>query len=281
MRTVPFRSVLDDVLGAAGYAYDASNTTLIDRAVQNINTHVARIHEAAPWMEAIRCQERAFAAPWHASLAYSSGDVVWSPTLETYYEAAQDVPAGTVVTNATYWTETTRPTESLIEWEQYGLDEIGRVWKAQNRDYFGDTKPRSYGWMERDDGLMVKDCSADTAWILFNTRPTRFSGKAWSAGVVYPRKSIVLSPSSETTGVFPQQGECFRYEVDADGNNIWVYQPFPARFELYVKAAASADLMRYAGKPNESVALTRGEADRYFEEEVQKAGAGSEIEVGG
>lgn len=271
MRTVPFRGVLDEVFSiGVGRPLDTSSQSELDLVVSRINRRLDEAWNWAMWPDVIRSQERAFKAPWHASLAYSSGDVVWSTAEEAYYEAAQDVPAGTDVSNTAYWTETTKPTANLIDWEQYSLDAIGRVWKVSNKDATQYSSLRSYPWQERHDGFLVDDAlTANTAWILFSLRCPLFSGKPHSGTVNYYTGDIVLSPLAETAGRFPQQGECYKAILDAEGNNAWQLVEFPARLVLPVTTGAAGDVLRYYGQKDRGAEMI-AEARTYLEDEAAK-----------
>lgn len=280
MRTVPFRGVLDEVASLGlGRAMDTSNQTELDLVVNRINRRLAEAWDWAMWPDMLRSQERGFAEPWHATMAYSDGDVVWHETLETYYEAAQDVPAGTVVTEAAYWTETTKPVGNLIAWEQYAQDGIGRVWKITNRDAQKYSAVRSYPFMETADGIRVHDSmTQDAAWVLFSLRCPVFSGKAHAGTVMYQTGDVVVSPLTETAGRFPQQGECYKAILAEDGSYAWQLVEFPARLVLPVTMGAAGDLLRYfqqKERGNEMIA----EARAYLEDETAKLGSATGMAV--
>jgi hypothetical protein len=278
--TTPFRTVLDEVLASVGLAYDSSNQTQLDLCVNFINRRMAQAWDYQAWKETARSEERAFADEWNEDIPYSDGDVVYSSTQDAYYEAtAATVPAGTAVTDTDYWAEDDRPTDSLIEWDQYNDNEIGRVWKITDADIRGDTKWESYDFLETNTGIYVKDCTADTVWVYFNLRPPQFSPKAHAtSGVTYAVGDIVYSPAAETTGKFPYSGECYKAYTDEDGNQVWQLVEFPARFAPYVTAAASADMMRLYGQ-KEAAQERLAEARMYLQEESTKEGGGAEIEI--
>lgn len=144
MRTTPFRAVLEEVLASCGLVYDAANQTQLDTAANCINRRLAEMWDWTSWPETVRSQKRGFADQHTTALPYAAGDVLWDDTAEAYYEAKILVPVGIALTNTTYWGVATRPTASLIEWEQYGADEIGRVWRVTKADWFTDTARNSY-----------------------------------------------------------------------------------------------------------------------------------------
>lgn len=276
MNKVPFRGVLEEVFGiGVGRALDTSSQVELDLAVNRINRRLQEAWDFAMWPEVIRSQERGCAEPWHTNMAYSSGDVVWDSTTAKYYLASQNVPAGTAVTNATYWTATTKPAGNLIGWEQYSKDEIGRVWKVSNKDATKYSSLRSYPWVETSDGIRVHDdMTGDTAWVLFSLRCPVFSGKPHDPTVNYETGDIVLSPLTEVTGRFPQQGESYKVIKDAENNYAWTLVEFPKRLALCVTTAAAGDLLRYyqqKERGNEMIA----EARTYLEDEVMKLGSAS------
>lgn len=281
MRTTPFRAVVDEVLASVGLVYDSTATAQNDVVASVINRRVAEAWDWARWPEWTLSEERAFADFWRDDLAYSTGDVVWSVAQEKYYEALQTVPIGTAVTNATYWEASSAPTAREISLEQYGETYIGRVWAVGSVDPQTHSELTTYGWNEGPDKISVPDCTLDTAWVLFGRRAPKFSLKAHSGATVYASGNVVFSPSTETSGIFPQAGECYEALQDEAGDWFWSWVEFPEQIAGYVVAAASADLMRYYGN-KEQAQERAAEAMRILELEVSKLGTlngGGTVEI--
>lgn len=246
MRTVPFRTVLEQVLALSGTPYSASTQEQREIAANHITLRFQEGYDRYPWPEILKIEERAFAAAYDAGRTYDSGDVVWYSTTSKYYEATA-TGTGNLPTNTSFWEETTKPAALLIEYEQYGANKIYRLWGAYERDPRVNTTNRSRNYVQTADGFVFPGSTTNTLWLVFTTRPPVWTAIPYNASASYARYDQVFSTDTENANIFPDRGENWIMELDDDENAFWLKQDFPAVLQLFVSYGAAADLMLYGG----------------------------------
>jgi hypothetical protein len=273
--TVAFRTVLDSVLGYCQTFFDATDT----RQQGSLNAFLQlRVDEAwlwGPWPEWTYCERRGFADPWAATLTYGLDEVVFVAgdvaADDTYYKALQASTGKDPETETTYWAETTVPTDTTIAMEQAGMNVIGRVWNVANGNVAKTTAYQYYDWTETPDGIYVAECGMAAPWVHYSLAPRKFSSTVWTSGAPYVEGDVVMSPQTETTGLFPARGECYRAAYDTNGAQVWVLQTFPRALARFVALAVASDMQRQYGKPDEADGL-EGRAYAALSDDARKAG---------
>jgi hypothetical protein len=248
MRRISFRTVLEDVLGIAGYPYDSATQSQLDQAARFINRHVRYGWEWGPWPEWTRAEQRAFASDYYDSVTYGIGDLVYYATTDKYYSCIV-ISQGNVPTNATYWIETTTY-DKHIAFEQAYERAIGRVWTCTKYNPYLKFRGSNYTYphMLSSLGIFVPDAGETRLWVLFSDRPPEFSAKIHSTTAAYSKGDIVYYPGTETSTLFPNRGECFRADIDSAGLQVWVLVEFPVILHAFVVNRAAADMLRHYGQ---------------------------------
>lgn len=247
MRRIPFRTVMEQALAVAGYNYSSAQAGQLESLCNYINMRVQSAWDWAPWPELVRIEERAFAAPYEASRTYGEGDVVWYAAEEAYFEALSTTQ-GNAPTNATYWEETTTPAELLVEWEQYGLTKMARVWQVYTKDPRTAATALKLDHVETRNGVVVPKATGTTVWVKYTEPAYRYTAVEHNGAAAYSRYDLVYYPASETASIFPDRGEVYEAELDSNGVQVWELVPFPAFLSLHVTRAAGADVLRYYGQ---------------------------------
>lgn len=273
MRTVPFRTILEQVLGIMGQPFSINQTSQLEQACNFINLRVANKWDDRPWPELVQYQERAFAAPYVATRTYATDDVVWWEATDAYYKALSTT-IGNAPTNPTYWEETTTPSEMLVEWEQYAQDKIGRVWEVWTADPRITATARRMEYLLTADGIVVPAALQDTVWIVFTKPASRYTSALYAEGTTYNRYDMVFYPWTESAAIFPDRGEVYQVEQDSLGAYFWNLVPFPAFLSGYVTMAAAADMLRHNGQKELAIQYEQTADDRLANEwdKVRQAG---------
>jgi len=245
MRAIPYRTVLEDVLGVAGYPYDEASQGQLDIATNFINRHVRHGWEWGPWPEWTRSEYRAFAGSYYAITAYGVGDVVYYGTTDTYYICTA-ISTSNLPTDISFWSEYTAY-DKMIANEQPYERKLGRVYTVTRDNPYlkfrGSTK--GFPHMMSSLGLFVPDCGLKRVWVLFSDRNPRFSAKPHSATQIYQAGDVVYYPGTEDVDLFPDRGQCYVAVVDSAGAETWVIVEFPEVLHAYVVNKAGADMLRY------------------------------------
>ncbi len=253
MRSTPFRTIIEQVLGLAGQVYDSTASAQLEQVSNFITLRMQEAYDYYPFPELRKREERAFANRWYATVSYAVSDVVWDPTTEKYYAALQ-AHSNVVVTNATYWEEASTPATLLVNYEQLGATKIGRVWGVYATDPNTSTSNTEYDYVQTEDGIAVPGCTAKTVWVVFTPPAPRWTARTHvtTAGA-YRRYDVVYSdPNATANENFPDRGECYVAEYDSNNAIVWVKQPFPTVLSRFVVYAAGSDLLRYYGKKDQA-----------------------------
>lgn len=254
----PFRTVLEDVLGIAGYPYDGATQSQLDQAARFINRHLRTFWEWGQWPEWTRAEARAFASPWYATVTYATNDIVWSLTQLKYYKALQS-STNQSVTNASYWESIDTPIAREIARNQVGLRIMGRVWRVTKHNPYFTARGDQYTFVfnEIDNGISVRDCNQNTVWVLFSDPAPLFTAKAYDPTVAaanqYQRYDVVYYPGEETVNSFPQKGLCYVAEYDSTGAAVWIPVYFPRIAQHYVVNKSAADMLRHYGQKESAI----------------------------
>lgn len=281
MNTVPFRAVLEDVLGLAGYPYDTASQLQLDQAARFINRRVREAWEWGPWPEWTPTEQRAFADPFDITNTYGAGEIVYDETTDAYYECLQELTSGIQVSNGSYW-EAVTSYDPVIAWEQRGQEKIGRVWSVTKYDPFtkGLGSNYSFGFYSSPEGIEVLDCTLKRVWLLYSLRYPQYSAKPHAAGQVYRYGDVVYYPGTEDSDLFPDRGECYKASLDVEGNEVWEWVKFPALLQSYVTSAAGADMLRHYGQKQLAVDYEARALD-YLKAEFDKLNLGALINARG
>lgn len=258
MMHVPFRTVLEDVLGIAGYPYDGATQSQLDQAARFINRHLRAFWEWGPWPEWTRAEQRAFASPWYASVTYAENSVVWSAAHNQYYKALQ-TNTNIAVTDGAYWEAIDIPEARQIASNQTGLRIMGRVWRVTKHNPYFTARGDQYtfAFNHIDNGISVRDCNQSTAWVLFSDPAPLFTAKVFdptvAAAGMYQRYDVVFYPGEETVNAFPQKGMCYIAEYNSAGAAVWIPVYFPRSAQHYVVNKAAADMLRHYGQKEAAI----------------------------
>lgn len=254
MRSVPFRTILEDTLGTAGYPYDEASQTQLDMAARFINRHVRKGWEWGPWPEWTRAEYRPFADNYYATVQYGVGAVVWYDAESKYYQASA-ITQGNLPTDTNYWAEYTLENH-YIAFRQYYQNVINRVWGVYKYNPYTKLPVQQYTYAAKlsTDGIFVQNCSASKVWVLFSDIPSTYSAKVFDPSANYSEGDIVYYPGTEDEDLLPARGECFKAIIDSSGSYTWQAIPFPAALQDYVVLKAAADMLRYYG--NKELALS-------------------------
>lgn len=266
MRTIPFRTVLEDVLGLAGYPYDTASQTQLEMAARFVNRHVRQFWEWGPWPEWTRAEYRPLAETYNETITYVQGDVVYYDTTDTYYVCTAALSAGNLPTNTNYWAESEVPVVPYIDYEQHHQTKIGRVWRVTRLNPYvtGRADQTSYPFSVSDNGIIVADRTQKRVWVLFSDQSPRFSAKAFDATASYQQYDVVYYPNTENSDIFPDRGQCYYADIDSLGAYVWVQVKFPLAAHNYVVNKAAADMLRYYGNKELAVSI-----DQMSEEMIQ------------
>lgn len=253
INSIPFRTILEDVLGLSGYPYDSASQAQLEMAARFINRHIRNFWEWGAWPEWTRAEQRAFASPYYASVTYALNNVVYYATTDKYYKALGST-IGNAPTNATHWVQVGIPDAREIAFAQNGLRIVGRPWRVTRLNpYFtarGDQY--SFAFNLHEGALSVSDCNLNRVWLLYSDPAPVFTAKVWSSATaqagLYQRYDIVFYPGDEITNTFPQKGLCYIADYDANGSAVWVPVYFPRAAHSYVVFKAGADLLRHYGQ---------------------------------
>lgn len=275
MISMAFRTVLDMTLGYCQTFYDSTDS----RQQTALNAFLqARVDEAwlwGAWPEWTYCERRGFVDPWAELVTYGVDEVVFvkgaTATDDKYYKALQITTGNAPASSPTYWVLTTTPTDTTIALEQTGETKIGRVWNVANGDVIKDKTYVLYTHVETPSGIHVLDSGLAAPWVHYSQAPAKYSVTTWTSGVAYQEGDVVMSPQTETTGLFPQRGECYRAAYDTSGAQVWVTEPFPRVLARFVAMAVASDMQRQYGKPAEADGL-EGKAYAALADEARKAG---------
>lgn len=280
MIRVPFRDIMEAVLAQCGQRFDATLTDQQSILITYINLRFAEAWNFGPWRDVSLIEERAFADNWNASVSYVIGDIVYLATTAKYYAALADNANKSPDANPTEW-QADCEHEHAISHEQYGAEKIGHVWKITSQNPRKFKTYRSYEFDQSGTETHVPECNLQTVWVHFSNPAPRFTGKKFDTelAATYTRGTIVFYPGEET-GTFPNTGECYRADLDVDGNAIWVLIPFPEFLQRFVVSAAAADMQRYYGKSEEATDL-RNEAYAALYEEARKNDIGAQVTISG
>lgn len=286
MRRVAFRTILEDVLGIAGYPYDSASQSQLDQAARFVTRHVRYAWEWGPWPEWTRAEQRAFASDYYSTVTYGVGDLVYYATTDKYYTCTV-ISLGNLPTDTNYWSEATTY-DKEIRYEQNYERKIGRVWtvtKYNPYTYFRGAN-YTYSHMLSSLGVFVPDATLTRVWILFSDRSPEFSAKVFSASASYSEGDLVYYPGTETGGIFPNRGEVYKAVTDSAGAQTWEIVEFPAALAPYVTSKAAADMLRHYGQRELSAGYD-AEAERQLLQEWDKVNTeayqkvlGASIEVG-
>lgn len=270
MISIPYRRVLEDVLSTSGIPYDESNADLLNIVNTYINRRVAEVWNHWPWPELKKIEERAFADDWNAQVDYAVDDVVWVPDEKVYYIALQDNLNSEPSANPDDWEETDAPTPKLVKWAQLAKWSIGHVWGVCLEDPRGVVKPRTIGWMETEDGVVVPGSTANTCWLIYTPIAPEFSTRVWNTDHAYDRGDIVYYPGTEDADEFPQRGECYKAEIDVEGVQYWYWVQFPKFLAHVVIFGAAADLARHYRKDEDATRLEALHRDAIAREQLKR-----------
>jgi hypothetical protein len=280
MIRVPFRDVMEGVLGHCGQKFDSTLADQQSILATFINLRVQEGWTFGPWFDIALCEERAFAENWNESKAYVIGEIVYVASSNKYYEALTDNTNSTPATHPADWQADVDPGREIAN-QQYGAEKIGRVWKVASRNPRKYREFKTFEHSQTATGTNVLDCALNTVWVYFSNPSPRFTGKAYSqaAASTYTRGTIVFYPGTESD-IFPNTGECYRADLDVDGKAIWVLIPFPEVLQRFVISSAAGDMQRYYGKSEEATDL-ENEAYVALYDEARKNGIGSEVIISG
>lgn len=248
MRSVAFRTVLEDVLGIAGYPYDEATQSQLDQAARFVNRHVRYAWEWGPWPEWTRAEYRAFASSWNVGITYGVGDIVYYDTNDTYYTCTA-ISVANLPTDTNYWEEDT-DYDKYIAYEQVYANKIGRVYTVTKNNPYKYFRGANYTYphMLSSLGIFVPDANVKQVWVLFSDRPPVFSAKVWSGSETYSEGDVVYYPGTEDSDLFPNRGECYVADIDSTQNQVWIPVFFPVVLHAYVVNKAAADMLRHYGQ---------------------------------
>jgi len=94
------------------------------------------------WSELLVQEQRPFSDVWNSIKTYSTGNIVYDFTSNSYYSALSSVPANTPVTNGTYWLlaqplqPLTVPRTGQINSSNTTYPELGTIFKVSSLDIF-------------------------------------------------------------------------------------------------------------------------------------------------
>ncbi len=280
MNRVPFRDVMEAVLAQCGQKFDATLNDQQSILATYINIRMSEAWNFGPWHDIALIEERAFADSWNTDVDYVIGDIVYLADTGKYYSAKADNSGKSPDTNTTEWLADCEH-ETTISHEQYGAEKINRVWKITSQNPRKFKTFRSYEFDQSGTDIHVPECGLTTVWLHFSPPAPRFTGKKWDAALAstYTRGTIIFYPGEES-GTFPNTGECYRADLDSEGNAIWVLIPFPEFLQRFVVSAAAADMLRYYGKSEEATEL-RNESYAALYEEARKNDIGAQVTISG
>lgn len=253
MRTMSFRTVLEDVLGMAGYPYDTASQSQLDQAARFINRHVQYFHEWGPWPDWTRAEFRPFADQYYSTVTYGIGDVVY---YNGEYYSATAITIGNLPTDTNYWEETTTPDPAAIAYEQAYQNKIGRPWKVTKHNPYTTERASQYSYPYNlsATGLIVMGANLDRVWVLFSDPAPVFSAKVHNVSQAYSQYDVVYYPGTEDSDIFPNRGWCYYADIDSSGAQVWIPVGFPKIAHNYVVNKAAADMLRHYG--NKELAVT-------------------------
>ena len=250
MRRVPFRTVLEDVVGIAGYPYDTANQSQLDMAARFVNRYVRTFWEWGAWPEWTRAELRPFANYWYANLVYEIGDLVYWSDTDTYYTCTAITTPGILPSDTDFW-EVAATYDPHISREQFYQNKIGRAWSFTKRNpyLYGRGENYTYGFFETTLGFMVPDSHDKRIWVLFSDPAPTFTAKVWSATYAadpgYVTGDLVFYPGTENNALFPHRGWVYRADVDQSETQVWIPVDFPQVAQDYVVNKAAADMLRH------------------------------------
>lgn len=267
---------METVMAHCGKRFDASVTAQNEVMTNFINLRMATFWNWGPWPEWTYSEQRAFAHDWISTFAYLAGATVYLPTTGLYYTALQNSQGKSPDTETDFWGPGVL-TVREVYYEQYGKTKIGTAWKATNRDSLSYDSYCRYAMILTATGIRFPTVSASTLWLKYSPPAPRFTSTPFSATptVPYALNDLVFYPGDQP-GNFPHKGEAYQALYDANGDQAWIWVPFPAVALGFVALAAAADLQLYYGKTDESDKLN-DRADKEIAREASKAGIGPEI----
>jgi hypothetical protein len=267
LRTVTYQSVLEGVLRRLGQ--DPASASL-ERLLQ-VNEAIAdRYRDAVEyyrWPEFMRLEERRYRNTW-ADGTYAAGAEVWHAATATYWKAPAGATAGQVPGTASQWEALSGAWERYVAYEQVGLEAIGAVLGAWDRNPRSDPAARrlSYRMTERGVSLPPADASLApaSAWVAYRTREEDFAWRTvWAADGVYaPGDRVYFAP---------EVWECVETTTAGQSPTThaakWRALAMPHRLARAIKAGARAMLLGALGQEEKEAGREPG-FDVLLEEQV-------------
>lgn len=285
-----FRKVYEAVCRRMGYnpKGDQIKEDVAQNILEHINDRLRLAWSLWDWPQLKVVEWRAFRTVWTTSSVFKNGDELYYfgdgvvPTPRTvdppdvgdnngYYTCIADAPAGTLPTNATYFSPLDL-TDRFIAYQQTSENPIGDLLdvyltnpreRARRRTKIFVSYPSSKGIDVR--------CSQDVVWIRYGVPCPQFT----------LRPFIVGNMAIGTPFYDPQSGNCFSYTGELLGPSGTTHGgtliSFPLFLAGYVKPAAYADcILETASEAKTRVALAQQamiEADEYLIREVDALAA--------
>lgn len=263
MRSIPFRTVMEQAFGLSGTPYSATTQEQRNQLASFINARLNEAWTGWPWPQLWKVEQRGFADPYVSTKPYVQGEVVWYGNA---YYAATTSTTGNPPTDTDYWTTTATPLPRIIDLEQYASTKIDRVWTVTKSDPRVKQQNYELEWQLTEDGLVVPAAGA-SVWLCFTEPPELFTAVEYNAAAaVYNRYDRVFYPGTEPAETFPEKGEVFECQQDASSNYFWRIVRFPAVLAPFVIYAAAADMMRYQGSKEVAVQFDAIAAQRRNDE---------------
>lgn len=273
MRTVTQQSVLNAIATKMGLDPSGNLETNVATAyLEYIDERCREAWELWDWTEFLISDQRAFANAWiKASAAYVTGNIVfdWTNGTLAYYQAKQNVPANTLLTNTTYWLlGPTLPMPLTVpNFGQIGsnaanavltLPEVGTVLGVYSNDPFQNAIPSPVNWTRT--ALGVTAYPQNTTWanspvilaggvitypytnfntifILHRMAYPGFATLPWVSGQSYVPGNIVYYSTDTYVNILATSSQAPTVTAN------WTLQPFPYILSEFVKQAAYCDAL--------------------------------------
>lgn len=295
MRTVTHQSVLYAVAKRMGL--DPANnleTNTATALLEYIDQRTRESWELWDWSEFLIKEQRAFANAWIQSSTYITGQIVfdWTTGTLAYYQAAQNVPAGTLLTNTAFWTvgpilplPLTVPTYGQIGSDSNNsvimLPEVGTVFDVTGNDPYQNQVPFPIPFTRSALGITIFPqyttyaqtpivtaggavsypyLNLNTIFILHRQAYPGFATEQWVNGQNYfPGNLVYFSTDTYV---------CLQSTSSDQPTNpsFWQLQPFPYILSEFVKQAAYCDALEEDGQQEKAQTRLPNAYSRLFNE---------------
>jgi hypothetical protein len=257
MTTIVFKKVVDRIFRRCGLDPTDSdvNGATFRSLVEHINDRLYSAWFSWEWRFIEFLEQRAWRQVWNVSFSYDNGTEVFFPTDGTtpdgYYQAIQNVPGSTAITNTAYWKNIDPLQDIYLEYAQPFENVIGQVVELYDTDPRTNHHARLLDFQPSTKGIDVsyRNCPGipKQVWVKYKPPPPEFTA------VPYVVKTYSIGDK-----VFqPSDGQCYLKAfppistppgptppTPPPPSIEWQLIEFPERFSRFVTAGAYADLIR-------------------------------------